>query len=228
MEVIPAYDRDVLVRCLTRQFETLARMGYIEDSNIQHAPPGGWEDSQIDAKSLRIMGRNETVIDLLRHLPYLEHECEVLPETTLIKYLGRKWDETVADKMAKSKSLLDFYPLMPFDAEPEPGMICVTYGREGVWWLIDTAEGYVYPCGPHWNVHRAQEDPPWLWHKPVAIEAYFDGIYRQLLSLDIIPMPHVIHERKRGPPDELERQIYRAGEQEAIVSYNVLQSGVNY
>lgn len=91
MEVIPAYDRNVLVRCFTRQFETVARMGYMEDSNIQHAPPpGGWDDSQIDAKSLRIMGRNETVIDLLRHIPYLVHECEVLPETTPIKYLGRK------------------------------------------------------------------------------------------------------------------------------------------
>lgn len=70
MEEIPAYDHDVLVRCLTRHYKTLVRMGYMEDSNIQRPPRGGWGD-QIDAKSLRIMGRNETVIDLLRHLPYL-------------------------------------------------------------------------------------------------------------------------------------------------------------
>jgi len=143
MEVIPAYNRDVVVRCLTRHYETLARMGYMEDSNIQHAPPVGWDDSEIDAKFLRTMGRNATVIDLLRHLPYLKHGHEVLPETTPIKYLGRMWDDTVTDQMAKSRSLLGFYPLMPFDAEPEPGMICLAYGHEGIWWLIDTGEGYV-------------------------------------------------------------------------------------
>ena len=74
-------------------------------------------------------------------------------------------------------------------------------------------------------MRRAQEDPAWLWYKPVPIEKYFDGIHCQFLSLDLIPMPHVIHQRKRGPPDELEHQIYKAGEQEAIVSYNVLLSG---
>lgn len=217
MHVTPAYNRDVLVRCLTRHYETLVRMGYMEDSNIQHAPPGGWDDSQIDAKSLRIMGRNETVIDLLRHLPYLKQDYQVMPENQPIQYLGRMWDDTVTDKMAESRSLLQFDCMMPFDAEPESGMICLTNGREGTWWLIDTKEGYVYPCGSRWDVERAREDPPWLWYYPVAIEKYFDEIHRQFLSLDLIPLPGVIHQRKRGGRDHLEHVIYMDSEQEVRV-----------
>ncbi|OBU01350.1 hypothetical protein VE01_00255 [Pseudogymnoascus verrucosus] len=214
MEEIPAYDRDVLVRCLTRHYETLVRMGYMEDSNIQRPPPGGWGD-QIDAKSLRIMGRNETVIDLLRHLPYLQKDYPIMPDTEPIQYLGMMWDDTLADKIAVNKSLSKFYPpLMPFDDEPEPGMICLTYGRGSTDWLIDTKKGYVYPCGTHWEVQRTQEDPPWLWYNPVAIEKYFNEMHHKFLSLDLIPLPGVIHQRKRGDQDMLEHEIFEDGEEQ--------------
>lgn len=89
-EVIPEYNRDVVVRCLTRHYEMLVQMGYMPDSNILRAPPVGWDDTQIDAESLRIMGRNETVISLLRHLPYLQNVYEVMPDTKPMKYLGQR------------------------------------------------------------------------------------------------------------------------------------------
>ena len=208
MEAIPEYNRDVVVRCLTRLYETLVQMGYMEDSNIQRAPPGGWDDTKIDAKSFRIMGRNETVIDLLRHLPYLEDVYEVMPDTKPIKYLDQRWDDSLTDKMAESKSLVNLL-LMPFETPPEPGMICLTDGRDGDWLLIDTQNGRMYPYGggAGWNmdvVESGQREPAWLWYNPVAIEKYFDELHRKFLSLELIPMPLVIHEEKRGFPDEAE------------------------
>ena len=218
MEGTREFDRDILVRCLTRYYDTLVRMGYMEESNIQHAPASGWNDSQVDAKSYRIMGRNETAIDLLRHLPYLKEGHDILPNTKPIEYLGKMWDDTVSEKMANSKSLLQFYPLSPFDAELEPGMICLTYGRNGTSWLIDTKEELIYPCGAQWDIERDQDDPPWLWHKPYAIQEYFDDLQRKLFALELIPLPYVIHKQRKGYPDELEHQVFREGEYEVRVS----------
>lgn len=72
-------------------------------------------------------------------------------------------------------------------------------------------------------MQRTQEDPPWLWYDPVAIEKYFDEIHRKFLSIDLIPLPGVTHQRKRGDQDMLEHEIFEDGEEQIRVSYNVLR-----
>lgn len=215
MEIVPEYKRDTIVGCVTRFYELLVRMGYMEDSNILHAPPGGWDQSKIDAKSLRMTGRNETVIDLLQHLPYMKHNYEVMPETTPIEYLGMKWPDNI---IAEDHTTYP-HPFCPFDAALEPGMICLTYGRVGKWWLIDTAEGIMYAIGTHFDVEMSPESPPWTWYRAVGFQKYFDRLHRKFHALELVPMPAVIHHRKRGQPNKLEHQVLLGLEQESIVSY---------
>lgn len=220
MEAIPEYNRDVVVRCVTRLYETLVKMGYMEDLNILRAPFGGWDDTQIDAKSLRIMDRTETVIDLLRHLPYLEKVYEIMPDTKPIKYLGRRWDDTLAETFAQHNSLVMLLS-MPFESLPEPGMICLTDGSDSEALLIDTQTGKMYPFGDGatWNMEVAetgQREPPWLWYTPVSIEKYFDELHRKFTSLELIPLPRV-----EGVPDEAEHRVYNSGQREIIVSSGI-------
>ncbi|EFQ26033.1 hypothetical protein CGRA01v4_14461 [Colletotrichum graminicola] len=67
------YDRDVIVAGLTKYYETLAQMAFFPASLIQY-PPGGWwgDDSFLPADKTRLLGFNDRIIDLLRHLPYLD------------------------------------------------------------------------------------------------------------------------------------------------------------
>lgn len=106
---------------------------------------------------------------------------------------------------------------MPFETAL-PGMVSLTHGEAGVWWVIDTKAGLIWPIGSHWTVHAGPEDPPWMWYVPVGIEAFFDDLQRQLVGLEVVPMPGFVRARKRGPEDRVEHHVFWAGEMEGIVS----------
>lgn len=118
------------------------------------------------------------------------------------------------------------YPLMPFETAL-PGMVSLTCGRAGVWWLIDTEAGVVWPAGTHWEVHAGPEDPPWMWYVPVGIEAFFDGLQKQLVGLEVVPLPSFVRARKRGEVDRAEHQVFWAQEMEGIVSFLTISGFTN-
>ncbi|OBT61903.1 hypothetical protein VE03_08746 [Pseudogymnoascus sp. 23342-1-I1] len=212
---VPPYSRDTLVHCLTRFYTTLSDMGYIRPSSILYPPPSGWSDTRISANILTLTGRNETVIDLVKHLPYLTKEYQVWPETEHLSYLDRVWDDpaTVVDRISQGGGLANIYPFMPFETAL-PGMICLTHGSAGVWWLIDTEAGLMWPNGSHWDVHAGPEDPPWMWYVPVGIEAFFDKVQKQLEELEVVPMPGFARARKSGVMENVEHHVFWAGEME--------------
>lgn len=141
-----AYNRDIIVNCLKRHYELLVRMAYLDPTVIQHPPPEGWSDQQLAVDVLRVLGRSEKVIDLLRHLPYLrcnidDEKWEIYPETRAISYLRDV--DLLRSKPADScrgKGLFDLL-MMPFAADYPPDMISLTYGRDATFWVIDTEEG---------------------------------------------------------------------------------------
>lgn len=65
------YDRDVLVREISAYYEFLTDL-YIPKSALGYPPPGGWPHLTDDF--LANLGKNKTVMDLIRHLPYFEHD----------------------------------------------------------------------------------------------------------------------------------------------------------
>jgi hypothetical protein len=144
------HNRDVLVNCIKRYYDLLIRAAYLDPNAIETPPPSGWTDEQLEVDILRVLGRSETVIDLLRHIPYIKSylthrqhnpRYEVLEETVAINYL-RTADlfEGATAEECKGKTLDDFC-LMPVDAEWPAGFISLTGGREATSWVIDTDEG---------------------------------------------------------------------------------------
>ncbi|OBT82618.1 hypothetical protein VE02_07982, partial [Pseudogymnoascus sp. 03VT05] len=138
-------------------------MGYISPSSILHPPVAGWPDSRINTSCLRLIGRNETVIDLLKHIPYLDKEYQVYPETEHLSYLDRKWDDavTIGKRMGEEGGLVNIYPFSPF-ASPLASMVTLSHGRCGVWWVIDTDTGLVWPSESHWSVNPGEGKPEWM------------------------------------------------------------------
>jgi len=137
------HDRDVAVNCVKRYYDLLVRAAYLDPNAIELPPPEGWSDEQLTVEILRALGRSETVIDLLRHVPYIRTlpRYEVDEETIAINYLrnaDRFKGATVESCRGKT---VDDFCLMPQDADWPASFISLTEGREGTWWIIDTDEG---------------------------------------------------------------------------------------
>ncbi|KFY75482.1 hypothetical protein V499_04524 [Pseudogymnoascus sp. VKM F-103] len=162
--IVPPYNRTTLTRLLTRHYTTLSQMGYIPPTSILHPPASGWSDSRLNTSALRLIGRNETVIELLKHIPYLDKEIQVWPETEHLSYLDRKWESptTINERMGEEGGLVNIYPFSPHKS-PLPGMVTLTHGWAGVWWVIDTDTGLVWPSESHWTVHAKPDEPEWMW-----------------------------------------------------------------
>lgn len=140
-----AYDRDLVVRCVQRHYDLIVRFAYLDPAAIETPPPSGWTDEQLAVDILRLLGRDEKVIDLLRHLPYINvryfDRYEVMVDTIPINYLrcgDRFKDLTVDSCQGKTASELC---LFPDAAEWPPSLISLTEGRDATWWIIDTDEG---------------------------------------------------------------------------------------
>lgn len=139
------YNRDVVVNCIKRHYELLVRAAYLDPNVIRQPPAEGWGDDKLDVDLLRALKRSEKVIDLLRHLPYIDlnlaEDCEVYVYTTPISYLrGEGYSE---DSSPKSRAAQGFASLglMPADADWPAGMISLTRGQVATWWIIDTEKG---------------------------------------------------------------------------------------
>ncbi|TEA19039.1 hypothetical protein C8034_v009466 [Colletotrichum sidae] len=214
------YSRDTVVNCLNRHYDLLVRMGYMDEAVIQRPPAAGWSDAELRVDALRAMGRSETVVDLLRHVPYLrENETadpvEVFTETFPLRYLrdGRWFGDASVEDFG-STPLLDL-GFAPFDGEVPPDMVSLTHADEGVWWVVDTSEGCIYPYGSDVDhAHGVPEGQPWRAVEAVPIQTYFDGIYSQVGNLEVVPAPRSGKWEARVIDEETEegqavKQLYR-------------------
>ncbi|KAF9872880.1 hypothetical protein CkaCkLH20_09743 [Colletotrichum karsti] len=198
------YDRDVIVAGLTRYYETLAQMAFFPASLIQYPPGGRWgDDAFLPADKTRLLGFNDRVIDLLRHLPYLDvdetHEDNrwpVIGRSEPQRYLednpGLNEDLT-ADKATPER--LCAHGLFPFPEKMPDGLVPIAGGSAdgsgiGEWWIIDTNAGtiIVYDAGNR-QVQDAPDDQPWLWTPPRPAGPYFHALVDSLYSLDLVPLP---------------------------------------
>lgn len=138
-----AYDRDLLVNCVKRYYDLLVRAAYLPPSALETPPPSGWTDEELAVDHLRAIGRNETVIDLLRHMPFIKPKprYEVWEVTVAINYLrsAKRFYNLTAEEC--TPKTIDDIVLMPQDADWPAGFISLTEGREACWWVIDTDEG---------------------------------------------------------------------------------------
>ena len=118
---------DVAV-ALSAFYEQVVRFPHLDDSALKTPPSAGWET--VDSAALRELGKSEAVIELLRHLPYLEATGEY--DKLLVQY------ETVAIAYTKNpRTLME-------QVNPLPGnCVYVTEGvdREGYSLILDIEKG---------------------------------------------------------------------------------------
>jgi hypothetical protein len=134
------YSRDETVKAITAFYQHLIKHPYLPESALLIPPPSGWDT--IDDKALRTIGKTDTVIDLLRHLPYL---CGKNDGWTI------NYETVPVDFTIESTALIETIPEFPI-----PGhCVYITdgLGREGYRLIIDTEKG-VLPDLPALEPHR--------------------------------------------------------------------------
>ena len=113
---------------LTAFYKQVVRFPHLDDAALRTPPSAGWET--VDSAALRELGKSEAVIELLRHLPYLEAAGRY--DKLLVQY------ETVAIDYTKNPSTL------MEQVNPLPGnCVYLTEGvdREGYSLILDVEKG---------------------------------------------------------------------------------------
>ncbi|KXH48287.1 hypothetical protein CSAL01_05652 [Colletotrichum salicis] len=81
------YSHEATVAAITSYYELLARVHPDSVSSLEYPPPGGWP--QITSESFSILGRNDTVIELMRHIPYFtDDRITFMKSTTPRNFTG--------------------------------------------------------------------------------------------------------------------------------------------
>lgn len=129
------YSQEATVAAVLAFYQQIVKHPYLDESALKTAPENGWDT--IDVPTLCKKGKNDTVINLLRHLPYLfpsdPHDSLLIQyETKPICYAGNK----------------NYNGCYMDEVNPLPGH-CVYLtegvGREGYSLILDTQTGKVYP-----------------------------------------------------------------------------------
>ena len=149
----PSYDRDDVVREITAFYTFLTKM-YLPSELLRIPPPEGW--SYITPERYAWLKKTPTVIDLMRHLPYISREDndghKIYIETAVVDYEGEQVRKQMrfAEEHGKERPHLDTIEPDPttfdFDTSiPEYMLVLAseTRGSDGFWWLLDTQRGTI-------------------------------------------------------------------------------------
>ena len=165
----PTYSRDEVVSTITSFYEWLAKL-HLPASAIKYPPPGGWP--YITPKYLAFMNKTDTVVDLLRHIPYIERDSEWEPyqiyeKTSVMDYTGEYFRKfSVACKNPHSADPMDVVTALP----PHVATIANTSeGRDGYYFFLDTERGTMTMCdfqdGPDpTELSQVRVTCLWFWH----------------------------------------------------------------
>lgn len=157
------YSHDEIVSELTSFYEFLVGL-HLPPSALKIPPPGGWPD--LTPEYLAFLKKNDTVVDLMQHLPYIRQDQEYTPyqiyeKTCAVDYSGRYFQEsathvppdpTMAEPIEEETTL----PSHVMTLARTPG------GRDGYFFFIDTERGTITMCdfqdGRPWPTKLSQVD----------------------------------------------------------------------
>ncbi|KAF6832392.1 alpha/beta hydrolase fold protein [Colletotrichum plurivorum] len=231
------YNRDDVVAGLTQYYLALTRMAYIPASYVDFPPAGGWTDADLDVGALRALRRSETVIDLLRHLPYARpmHDgprpgpWNMAPRSRAVRYLHSggdfaQWSDRGDAGLLELAALpLSETPAGPMDLPPDavaltfgerwrPGM---PLGRKPYWWIIDCTRGIVSPFQEKsYAVSRVPRNKPWRTAQSYPAADFFAQLV-DALGLNLIPLP---------PTEALDAEILDPSSDDKRVSYEIYRA----
>ncbi|KAI8263232.1 hypothetical protein K4K56_005652 [Colletotrichum sp. SAR 10_98] len=125
----PTYSRDEFVSELKSYYEFLTHL-YLPPEVVRYPPPGGWEHITPDFVNSFFLGKNDTVADLMRHIPYVDFAGEVvlsLPNKYAHEELFEIPEEAYPHELPSH--------VFVFAIVPE--------GRDGHFILVDTERGTI-------------------------------------------------------------------------------------
>ncbi|KZL64185.1 alpha beta hydrolase fold protein [Colletotrichum incanum] len=203
------YNRDDVVAGLTQFYLTLTRTAYIPASYVDFPPPGGWTDADLDVGALRALRRSETVIDLLRHLPYPRpmHDgprpgpWNVAPKSKAVRYLRQmgsfsQWSDRGDAGLLELAALpMSDTPAAPMDLPPD--VVCLTFGERmspmadarPYWWIVDCSSGIFTPYQERsYGVAKVPRNKPWRTTQSYSVLDFFAKLVPDL-GQNYLPVP---------------------------------------
>ncbi|GKT52877.1 alpha/beta hydrolase fold protein [Colletotrichum tofieldiae] len=203
------YNRDDVVAGLTQYYLTLTRTAYVPASYVDFPPPGGWTDADLDVGALRALRRSETVINLLRHLPYPRpmHDgprpgpWNVAPKSKAVRYLRQmgsfsQWSDRGDAGLLELAALpMGDTPAAPMDLPPD--VVCLTFGErisQGAdtrpyWWIVDCSSGIFTPYQERsYGVAKVPRNKPWRTTQSYSVLDFFAKLVPDL-GQNFLPVP---------------------------------------
>lgn len=140
----PVYDRDEVVREVTSFYEFLTNL-HIPNSALKIPPPGGWPD--ITPERYAFLKKDDTVIDLIRHLPFIYKEeysqgHEIYLLTAAVDYNGPYVQHVMNREpinMFRIEPMDDFTTLPPYMLT----LASETSGGDGSYIFVNTKRGTI-------------------------------------------------------------------------------------
>ncbi|TDZ29490.1 hypothetical protein CTRI78_v011940 [Colletotrichum trifolii] len=150
----PSCSRDELVSELTSDYEFLTEI-YLPPEVVRYPPEGGWEHITPEFVEAFHLGKNETVADLMKHMPYIRRDKEddqepwmVYERSTPVDFAG----EVVLS--LPSKYANEWLLELPEEVYPHPlpphvfVYSTIPDGRYGHYILFDNERGTVVLLDP--------------------------------------------------------------------------------
>lgn len=195
------YSRDATISAVHSFYTFLTTLPKLSASSILTPPPDGWTD--ISATSHAILHKDATVIDLLRHLPYIREDNEgskqISYETSAIRFN----EEAVKWYLDKAKEREENgWKWSPMEALLEPAgagiipeyVVCLTTGkRYGSWLLCDTRAGTITDFIQQERPERKEpsQDSPdhWRAYRTLPVAEFFEEWKEKYRSLEWVAIP---------------------------------------
>jgi hypothetical protein len=138
------YEPEAIQTALSAYFHALSRLPYIEASDIVFPSAAGWPN--INETNFAPLDKNETVVALLKHLPYLRNPdlpkgYAIAFETFIIDYSVAPFTEPL-DGDAAERLSPDQYE--DDEKKIKSWVVPLTMSQDrdsGSWWLLDTTDG---------------------------------------------------------------------------------------
>jgi hypothetical protein len=169
------FSHDRAVSAITSFYELLARAHSDDCSELRYPPITGWP--QINAHDFAYHEYNETVLKLLRHIPYFfdDDQLHIMNGTAPINYADEEYCEWVAEKSRNyhgEDKEYEPYRITKTGEEPLPSHVVALadLGEEQEWGftiLLDTRTGIVA-----WQGNAENPFPPYFGDGDIDLEGF--------------------------------------------------------
>ena len=208
------YSREATIAAVRGYYEFLAKM-YLDESDIQRPPDGGWPE--ITPDRLSGLGKTDEVIMLLRYLPYLRPTIDGCKSVDAGPYGCRfySWIDHIRSldrPGADVEDELEELKIMTEDSNlgPVPAHVVGLISTKDNLFMLDTELGVVYwlscPGRIRWGPTRerilddaydyaAEEEADWRAEPAWAVADFFELLKDQFRQLWAIPLsPSIVYD----------------------------------